>query len=130
MANPQPLVVPLVYQCREQTTPKYTGTILDDSGVAIPAASLSTLTLTLYVVKTDGTIAYVNSRNAQDVLNTNNVTIDSAGLLTWSVQVADTTLVESLPFEQHIALWEWSWAGATKFGKHEVILNVQNLTEV
>lgn len=130
MANPQPLTLPLVYEVKEQTTPKYTATLRDDAGAVLPAASVVTFTLTLYVIKTDGTIAYVNSRNAQNVLNTNNVTLDAAGLVTWSVQVADTTLVESLPFERHIALWEWTWDGGAKAGKHEVILNVQNLTEV
>lgn len=130
MANPQPLVLPLVYEVKEQTTPKYTATLRDDAGAVLPAASVVTFTLTLYVIKTDGTIGYVNSRNAQNVLNTNNVTLDAAGLVTWSVQVADTTLVESLPFERHIALWEWTWSGGAKAGKHEVILNIQNLTEV
>lgn len=127
---PDPLVLPLVYEVKEQTTPKYTATLRDDAGAVLPAASLATLALTLYVVKTDGTIAYVNSRNAQDVLNTNNVSIDGNGLITWSVQVADTTLVEALPFERHIALWEWTWVTGAKAGKHEVILNVQNLSEV
>lgn len=130
MANPQPLDVPLVYNCREQTTPKYTATILDDDGVAIPASALVSLTLTLYVSKTDGTTGIVNSRNAQNVLNLNDVTVDSNGLLTYSLQVADTTLVEALPFERHIALWEWTWASGSKAGKHEVVFNIQNLTEV
>ena len=121
---------PQVYTVRELTTPKYTATITDDDGVALPAASLTTLVLTLYVVKSDGTIGYVNSRNAQNVLNANNVTVSAAGAVVWSVQTADTTLIESLPFERHIALFEWTWSAGAKAGKHEVVLNVQNLTEV
>jgi len=128
--NPLVAGEPSTVDCLEQTTPKYTATITDDAGNAIPAASLSSLALTLYVIKTDGTTGYVNSRNAQDVLNLNNVTVDANGLLTWSMQVADTTLVEALPYERHIALWEWGWAGATKFGKHELIVTVRNLGEV
>ena len=53
----------------EHATAKYTAIIKDESSVAIAAASLTTLTLTLY--DSAGTI--INSRNAQDVLNTNNV---------------------------------------------------------
>lgn len=123
---PQPIALPLTYEVLEETTPKYTATILDDAGNALPIASLTTITLTLYVIKADGTIAYVNSRNAQNVKNANNVTIDSAGLLTWSLAVADTTLVEDLPFERHIALWEYTW-GSSRAGKHQVIVNVQRL---
>lgn len=123
---PQPRVEPLVFEVKEQTTPKYTATVLDDAGIALPIASLTTITLTLYVVQSDGTLAYVNSRNAQNVKNANNVVIDSAGLLTWSLAVADTTLIEDLPFERHLALFQWTW-GSSRAGKHEVILNVQQI---
>jgi hypothetical protein len=43
------------------------------------------------------------------------------------VQILDTTLIEDLPFERHIAVWQWPWAAGAKSGKHEVILNIQNL---
>lgn len=138
-AMPPPLELPLTFEVREQTTPTYTATLTDDAGTPLSALNIDTLTLTLYVIQSDGSIAYVNSRNAQDVLNANNVTIyntlqtradGTTYNLLWNVQVADTTLVEDLPFERHIALWEWSWLGVTRYGKHEVILNVQNLTEV
>mgnify|MGYP001563044346 CR=1 FL=1 len=56
---------PSTVDCLEGETPRYTATLTDDLGVALPAASLTTLTLTLYVIKTDGTVGYVNSRNAQ-----------------------------------------------------------------
>jgi hypothetical protein len=49
--------------------------------------------------------------------------------VTWSIQVLDTTLVEAtLPFERHIALWQWTTATAA--GKHESILVVKNLSQV
>jgi hypothetical protein len=122
-------IEPLSFDVLEQATGQFTATVVGNDGVtALPGATLSTLALTLYVIKTDGTIAYVNTRNAQNVLNANNVTVSAAGLVTWTLQVADTTLVEVLPFERHIALWEWTWpAGA---GKYEVIFVVKNLTEV
>ncbi len=124
-------ILPLVYDVLEKTTPAYTATVKDDAGVALPAASLTTLTLTLYVINADGTTTIVNSRNAQNVLNVNNVTVDTNGLVTWSVQVADTTFVDAtLPFERHIARFDWTWSSGSKTGRHEVVLNVQNLTLV
>lgn len=88
----------------EQTTPRYTATVTDDAGNAIGAGSLLTLLLTVYVIKSDGTITYL--RNDQNALNANNVTLDNAGALVWQVQIADTTLVEAVPFEMHWVLWQ------------------------
>jgi hypothetical protein len=120
---------PQTFPIDEQETGRYTATIVGNDGVTpLPGATLSTLVLTLYVIKQDGTDGIVNSRNAQNVLNTNNVTVSAAGLLTWTVQVADTTLVEAIPFERHLALFEWTWPSGA--GKHEVVLLVRNLHRV
>ena len=122
-------IQPREFGILEQASGLFTGTLTANDGVTpIPAASLLTFTLTLYVIKGDGTTGIVNGRNAQNVLNANNVTVNAAGLVTWSIQVADTTLVEALPFERHIALWEWTATGVT--GKHETVMVVQALTEV
>jgi hypothetical protein len=122
-------VDPKAFDVLEQATASYTATVVGNDGVTpLPAATLVTMVLTLYVVKTDGTIGYVNGRNAQNVLNANNVTISSAGALVFTLQPLDTTLVEALPFERHIALFEWTWSGGA--GKHEVVFVVKNLTEV
>jgi hypothetical protein len=120
--------VPLSFLLNEKSTGIYTATIVGNDGVTpLPAATLLTLTLTLYVIKADGTVQTI--RSAQNVLNANNVTVDAAGLLTWSIQVADTTLVVStVPFERHVALFQWTWASGA--GKHEVILSVKNLSQV
>ena len=120
---------PSTVDCLEGETPRYTATITDDAGNPLPAASLSTLVLTLYVIKADGTVAYVNSRNAQNVLNANNVTVGTSGEVVWSLQVADTSLIEALPFERHIALWEWTWP-TSRAGKHELWITVKALGEV
>jgi hypothetical protein len=118
---------PQVFPIDEKETGQYTGTIVGNDGVTpLPGATLSTLLLTLYVIKQDGTDQTI--RNVQNVLNANNVTVNAAGLLTWTIQVADTTLVETIPFERHIALFEFTWP--TGAGKHEVILLVRNLRRV
>lgn len=113
----------------QNSTGTYTATITGNDGVTpIPLASLLTLALTLYVIKGDGTVAYVNGRNAQNVLNLNNVTVSALGVLVWAIQTADTGLIEALSFERHIALFEWTAAGVV--GKHEIVLVIQDLTEV
>lgn len=71
-------------------TKTYTATV-DDNGAAIALASVSTLVLTLWDRATN---KIVNSRDAQDVKNANNVTYHAtSGLLTWSIQAGDTNLV-------------------------------------
>jgi hypothetical protein len=118
---------PTTFAIDEKETGRYTATIVGNDGVTpLPGATLSTLTLTLYVIKQDGTDQVI--RNHQNVLNANNVTVDAAGLLAWIIQVADTTLVEAVPFERHIALFEWTWPSGA--GKHEVVLLVRNLRQV
>lgn len=119
---------PKTFDVREKTSGQYTATLVGNDGVTpIPGASLTTLLLTLYVIKADGTDTLLRGPQ-QNVLNAGNVTVSAAGLLTWVFQVADTTLVENLPFERHIALFEWTWPSGA--GKHEVVLVVQNLRRV
>lgn len=118
---------PLAFEIAEQTTGRYTATIVGNDGVTpLPGPTLSTLVLSLYVIKADGTDQVI--RNKVNALNAGNVTVTAGGLVTWLIQVADTTLVEDLAFERHIALFEWTWpAGA---GKHEVLLVVRNVRRV
>jgi hypothetical protein len=120
---------PRSFQIDEQETGLYTATIVGNDGITpLPGAVLSTLVLSLYAIKSDGTDAVINARNRLNVLNAGNVTISAGGKLTWNIQVADTTLIEDIAFERHYALWEWTWpAGA---GKHEVLVIVRNLHRV
>lgn len=117
---------PMAFAINEKCTGQYTATIVDNDGVTpLPAATLATFTLTLYVIKQDGTTAIVNTRNVQNILNANNVTVTPGGLVTWAIQVGDTTLIEAIPYERHIALFQWTWANGA--GKHEMALIVRNL---
>jgi hypothetical protein len=94
----------------------FTGTLLDAAGVAIPLANINSVTLTLTNAATG---AVVNSRNSQNVLNSNNVTIHAtSGALTWLIQPGDTELVDSsAAYEEHIAELTWVYE-TTKVGKH------------
>jgi hypothetical protein len=124
----------------EQTSGTYTTILVDEIGRPISALLLSTLTLTLYAIRSDGTIAFINGRQVQNVYNANGVTLyggvqtRSDGRqynLVWKVQPADTTMVDDdLAFERHIALFEYSWDGGTRQGKHEMVVNVQRVGEV
>lgn len=121
------MAVAKTFEINEKSTGRYTATIVGNDGVTpLPGPTLSTLVLTLYVIKADGTDTLI--RTVQNVLNANNVTVTAGGLVTWLIQVADTTLVEDIAFERHIALFEWTWP--TGAGKHEVVLVVQNLHRV
>lgn len=115
----------------EKTLAKYTATIKDEAGAAIATADITTLTLTLYDVET-GTI--INSRNAQNVHNTNNVTVSSEGVLAWTIQALDNAIVGTRrragQYEKHVALFEYTWSSGSKASKHEVILEIRQLDKV
>ena len=99
-------------------TGKFTGTLKDADGTAISNASLLTLTLTL---KDANTGATVNSRSEQNVLGVaggtgqNNVTVDSNGALTWSIQTADTATQETAASnEDHVATFIWTFTSGSE----------------
>ena len=102
----------------------FTGTLLDTAGTAIPLANISSLTLTLTDARS-GTI--INSRNAQNVLNANNVTVTSTtGALQWLIQPADTTMYDSLySVEDHVAKFTWTYE-TSKVGFHTHRLRIVN----
>lgn len=118
-----------VYSVLERTTPAFTATLVGDDGVTpVPGSTLSTLTLTLYCEDADLTI--VNARDAQNVLQANGVTVDEAGLLTWVLSAADLAILhDALPFERHIALFQWTWP-TSKAGKFECVFSIRNLAKV
>lgn len=84
------------------TTGLFSGTLLDEDGDAIPLANINSLTLTLRDAMTGSTI---NSRSSQNVLNSNNVTVNNTtGALNWSIQVGDTTPASTLTsYREHVA---------------------------
>lgn len=112
----------------EKTSGQMTGTLTDETGAVVPAASLTTLTLTLFDLAS-GTI--LNSRDAQNVLNTNNVTVSALGVLVWTIQPADNAIVnDNLARETHRALFQWTWSAGAKSGKGYQDLVVENLAKV
>lgn len=115
----------------ENTTAVYAAVVEDEDGNGIPAAAINTMVLTLYDVSSD---AIINSRDGQDVLNVNNVTVDASGNLAWTMQPADNAIssetIKPNVKEHHRALFEWTYSGGEKYGKHEVEILCENLNKV
>ncbi len=113
----------------EGTGAIYTATLEDSGGTAIPLANITSITLTLYNV---ADAAIINSREDQNVLNQNNVTINAtSGLLTWTMQAADNPIIDvTLAWEHHRALFEYTFSGTGTPGKSEAQLMCRNLTLV
>jgi len=121
-------VLPDTDKFDERTTGQVSATVVNEAGTALPAASLATLTLTLYD-RTSGTI--INSRDNQNVLNTNGVTVDSAGVFLWTLTPLDTIIVDATKsLETHVGLFTWTYDSGTKTGRHEIVHVVRNLTKV
>lgn len=127
----------------EETSGVYRAVMTDESGGMLPGSTLSTLTLSVYVIGSGGVITYVNARNNQDVLNTNGVQVfdtlqtdtlvDGTTLpynIKWTVSPNDVDIVnDNLSFERHCFIFKWTW-GSGKAGKHEGTLKVKNLKTV
>lgn len=117
----------LTYDLNEKQTALYSFSIKDETGVAIPGASLTALTLTLRMVPSG---AIVNTRNAQNVLNLNDVTVDGAGLVTWIIRIEDVTIQnDTLDTEVHRALFVFTWTsgGVPREFTKELDLRIANL---
>jgi hypothetical protein len=112
----------------EKSTAKYTADPLtDENGDIIPAANIVSLTLTLCEIP-GATI--INARDDQDVLNTNNVTVDSAGILIWTMQEADNIIVNSaLDTEVHRATFKMTF-NTTGKATWDIDVSVRNLSKV
>ena len=117
-----------IFNVREKTTRRYTAVLKDETGAAVGSGSLSSLKLTLYN-KVDGAI--INTRNQQNVLNLNGVTVDASGNLTWTMDPADNPIIDTtLSYEEHVALFEIGWSSDAKKNNHEVIIRVENVNKI
>ena len=117
-----------LFEVTEKGSFAYSATIRDAAGVAVPGTSLTTLLLTFYNADTMAG-AIVNSRDHQSVLNVNNVAVDGAGRLVWTMQPADLVIQNARrAYERHEALFEWTYPSGS--GRHVVGFRVKNLRHV
>jgi len=122
------------FRCNELTSRRIRFTIKDADGAAVPFAALLNAELTLIDLDTGSgwnggspRPGVINSRDQQDVLNANNVTIHStSGLVTWLVQADDNPIItQRRQVERHLAMFLFAWAdGEFRF---ECELDVNNL---
>lgn len=115
----------------EKTTLRFTATLVDETGVVIPAAGVSTLTLTLY--NRDSTNKeIINSVSAVNILNSGRGTLHAtSGLLTVTLEPNDNVIIDpASDLEWHRALIEGTYAGGVKAFKHEIDWQVRNLNKV
>lgn len=112
----------------EKSTLRITGRLQDENNVAIGVSALTTLTLTLF---DKASASIVNSRSASDIKNANGGTVDANGNFTLVLGPLDGTIIDSgQPYERHVALFEWTYGGGSKQGRHEVEWIVRNLSKV
>jgi len=112
----------------ERVTRLYTAVIKDEAGVVIPAAQIGTLTLTLYNKKTG---AIVNSRTDVNILNANGGAVDASGNLSFLFTPADMAILDTtVQSEIRVGLFEWTYGGGAKEGRHEIEFAVRNLGKV
>lgn len=108
-----------------------TFTLTDSAGIAVPLADIDSATLTLYDLDTyrpgSPVLGILNSREAQNVKNANNVTIHgTSGLVTWVMQPEDTVIVtERRQVERHRAMFRFVVAGVAL--DYEFEIEVTNL---
>lgn len=114
---------------RESTTAIYSAKVTDENGNAIDVSQITAFTLSYYNVDTG---AIINSRQDQNALNANNVTVVTAGspsvtTLTWTIQPLDSVLVDARKGkERHEAIFRWTYSGGRK-GVHFIAFDIENL---
>lgn len=112
----------------ELSSSVYTATIKNTAGDPVPYTDLDTFTLTLYDT---GTGEIINSRDDQNILNANQVTVDSDGLITWNMLPEDNVIVNDVGAnETHAAEFYAIWNGGASALSHQVVFTVINLRKL
>lgn len=104
-------------------------TLHDISGADFVKASVLSLTATLS--HSDSSRTIINSRDDQDVLDTNGGYLSDVGVITLKLQPADNIIVDTPidEVESHYLLFTWTWEdddGDTRTGKQEYEIFVRS----
>ncbi len=112
----------------EETTWRFTGKLVDETGAAVPAAQLSALTLTIHV----DDAAKTQILAPANILNTGRGTVDASGTLTIVFLPSPDGSIQdaALAREVHIATVRWQWAAGAKQAAHEIAFTVRNFAKV
>ena len=93
------MAIDRVRNVNEQSSRTVSFTLKDNTGTVVPLTSIDTVTLTLYDMGTyapgaSPAVGILNSRDSQNVKNTNQVTIHAtSGLVTWAMVPDDNIIV-------------------------------------
>ena len=108
LQTPRISVSTQITQC---TSAVFSAALVDENGDAVSQAALSFMNLTL---KEYTTGIIINSRDAQDVFNANQVTVDNDGIVVWLSQPADNDMVLRDDKEYHVARFEYETIGGKR----------------
>ena len=109
----------------ENSSSFYVATVKDELGVAIPGASLVTLTMTLFLRDTE-TNAIINGRTATNIKSK----VDSSGVLTLEFTPNDNAILDAaLPREWRECEFTFTFGAPTKTGVHRIQYAVVNLVK-
>lgn len=110
----------------ELTTSLYSSTLYKEDGITpLNGDDIDTMSLTFYDQKTD---QLINRPAKQNVLNLNGVTIGTDGKLSWVLDREDNVIIDdALTYENHVALFEYTYASGERGGFHDVMIFVRNL---
>ena len=112
----------------EESTQVWAGVLADSAGSPIGSGALDTLVMSFFDLES-GTI--VNSRSGQDILNANNVVVDGSGVITWTLQPADTTLIDATKtHETHRAEIRGTYNSGAGTLKHDVDFKIRNFVKL
>lgn len=107
----------------------YDLTFTDQNGTQIAKSGMSALTITLFL-KGSNPISYINSRNAINAFDANNVTIATDGKITWAMQAADNTIQDTnQQVEIHVAVFHLTTSSGVQV-RDEAYFYVDNLEPV
>lgn len=112
---------------KEGETASYVATLTGPGGAAITDTDFTAITLT-YIDET--THSPINSRDEQDVLNTNDVTLSGVAILTWAIQIDDTPFVDptqtqQIEFHRAIFTFDFDIGSGPERGIHEVRIPIR-----
>jgi len=143
--NPNDAAAIVEFEVLEDSAFTLTAQLKDTDDTDLALADLDTITLTLFLTRggtTSPADTIINSRDAEDIKNANEVTIGATGILTWDVQPEDTAIINDEievcenvmknNREIHRALFEWkkTVAAGAEQGKKRVDFIVCNLAAV
>lgn len=115
----------------EGTTGLYSFALVDENDAGIDGSFLDSLTLTLYDVDSH---AVVNGREQQDILNTNDGSLETdpgpplVTTVTLAIQPEDTVMVnDNRLVEYRVLSFRWTWDSGQRVGAHAVQFAIENV---